>query len=54
LERAVLVTCASVVSPISLAFALAKYGGNSSRKMIVGSPLSKLIHAVVPGALKGE
>ena len=37
---------------MAIDLALSRYGGSSSRRISVGSPLSRLIHAVPPGRLE--
>ena len=50
----VVVTAARSELPIVLDFAFSKYGGSSSSTISSGSPFSRLVQAVCPGACSGE
>jgi len=51
---AVAVTLAKSEFPTEIDLALSRYGGSSSSKIRVGGPLSSFVHAVRPGAFRGE
>ena len=53
-STAVAVTLAKSELPTAIDFALSRYGGSSSSRIKVGGPLSSFVHAVSPGAFRGE